>query len=74
MSAVRKLTAKAAKKLEAKRTTEAALHMASFVPNQATLDDVLLREPDIERRKMLFEFMRPVLRFANPHLPKEIEC
>lgn len=69
---------KNAGKAAQKRMTALALRMAAQIPNQETLDDVLLREPDEVRRNTLFEFMRPVLRFANPRCPEMpkriIEC
>ena len=70
----RKMQTKQAKK----KLEDFALRMTATVPNQATLDDVLLREPDAIRRNALFEFMLPALRFKNARCPEDpkriIEC
>jgi hypothetical protein len=46
--------------------------MAQALANQAQLDTVLLQEKDVEKRKALFNFMKPFLKFADPHLPTEL--
>lgn len=73
-----KVSQLARKRQTQKRVTDIALAMAATIPNQETLDDVLLREADAIRRNTLFEFMKPALRFANPICPevrlKGFEC
>jgi len=60
------------------RLSTIAFDMASKIPNQATLDDILLREDDDERRKQMFDYLKPALRFPDakcPESPKRIiEC
>lgn len=65
------LARKSATKAAQKRINSIAMAMTSTIPNQETLDDILLREPDEIRRKILFEFMKPALRFPLPRCPED---
>jgi len=54
------------------QATEVRL-LAERLPNQAALDTMLLPVENIDRRKMMFEFMKPFLKFPNPQLPTTIQ-
>jgi len=47
--------------------------LAGQLRNQHDLDTMLLQEPLIARRQMLFDFMKPFLKFKNAELPTTLE-
>lgn len=47
--------------------------LAGELPDQAALDSCLLQCKDPIRRKALFDFMEPFLKFPNPEFPSELE-
>jgi hypothetical protein len=46
--------------------------LAERIPNQQALDTCLLQCKDPIRRRTLFNFMEPFLKFPNPEFPSEI--
>ena len=46
--------------------------LAQSLANQRQLDTVLLQEKDVKKREILFNFMKPFLKFPDPQLPSEI--
>lgn len=48
-------------------------NLAARLPDQAALNALLLQEADFEKRKVLFEFIKPYLvRIKNPEFPTTI--
>ena len=47
--------------------------LAGQLRNQHDLDTLLLQEPLVARRQMLFNFVKPFLKFSNPQLPTTLE-
>ena len=43
--------------------------MAAQLANQAQLDTMLLQVEDPVKRRQMFEFVKPFLKFANPEFP-----
>lgn len=46
--------------------------LASKLPDQAALNAMLLQEPDVEKRKLIFEYVKPYLWIKNPEFPTTI--
>jgi len=71
-----KLSKKEVQRLKQKhqyaQATELRL-LAGQLRNQHDLDTLLLQEPLIARRQMLFNFVKPFLKFSNPQLPTYLE-
>lgn len=47
--------------------------IAETITNNGMLRTMLMQEPDVQRRKQLFDFMKPHLKFDNPEFPTLIE-
>ena len=47
--------------------------LAGRLRNQHDLDTMLLQEPLVAKRQMLFNFVKPFLKFSNPQLPTTLE-
>lgn len=46
--------------------------LAEQLPNQASLNTCLLGETDTGKRRIMYDFMRPFLKFPNPEFPSEL--
>jgi hypothetical protein len=55
-----------------RQATEVRL-LVERLPNQQALDTFLLQVEDIDRRKNMFEFCKPFIKFANPQFPTTIK-
>ena len=47
--------------------------LAEQIANQAQLDSFLLQQPDPVRRRQMYDFCLPFLKFSNPSFPSTIE-
>lgn len=47
--------------------------IAETITSNGVLRTMLMQEPDVERRRQLYNFMLPHLKFANPEFPSTIE-
>lgn len=41
--------------------------------HQGQLDLMLMGQEDIQKRKVLFDFIKPFIKFPNPHMPTSLE-
>jgi hypothetical protein len=48
-------------------------HLVSLLPDQAALNAFLLQVDDVGKRKVMFEYVKPWIRFPNPQFPTLIE-
>lgn len=53
------------------QATEVRL-LVERLPNQHALDTFLLQVQDVDRRKAMFEFCRPFIKFPNPQMPSTL--
>jgi hypothetical protein len=63
-------------RLQRKQAFEVSAKIADYagrLTNQQQLDTCLMQEKDTERRRRLFDFMKPFLKFPNPEFPSIIE-
>ncbi len=55
-----------------RQATEVRL-LVERLPNQYALDTFLLQVEDVDRRKAMFEFCKPFIKFPNPQFPTKLE-
>lgn len=47
--------------------------LAEQLPNQAALNAFLMQQTDVVKRRAMFDFCKPFLKFANPEFPSIIQ-